>query len=91
MENPSVIEIGDNDSIIITKQGKVVGFIDVKSNTQDRVEMVANPVTSYNFYREWNIFNSFATTMATNVKSVEDIESADNFIKFMKNKVKASV
>ncbi len=89
MENPSVIEIGDNDSIIITKQGKVVGFVEVARSTKDRVEMVANPVTSYNsVYHEYNIFNSFSTTLATNVKRVEDIESADNFIKFMKSKVK---
>ena len=92
MENPTTIEIGNSDSIVITKEGQVVGFVQVKQ-FNNAVEMVANPVTFYQWYgdRENSIFNSFATTMATNVKSIEDIESADNFIKFMQSKVKASV
>jgi hypothetical protein len=87
MEKATVVEIGQNDSIVITKNGKVVGFVEVKPNRYDeRVEMVANPVTSYDFYRdrEQNVFNSFATTGATNFKDAEDISSAENFIKAIK-------
>ena len=91
MEKATVIEINENDSIVITKNGKVVGFVEVKPNRYDeRVEMVANPVTSYDFYRdrEQNIYNSFATTGATNFPDIEDISSAENFIKAMKREAK---
>jgi hypothetical protein len=88
MKNPTTIEIGNSDSIVITKDGKVVGFVKVKK-FNDNIEMVANPVTFYNYYqpREKNIFNSFATTGATNVDKIEDIESAENFIQFMNKEV----
>jgi hypothetical protein len=83
MKNGTVIEIGPFESIVITKNGQVVGFVEVKRQYENSVELVANPVTSYDFYRdrEQNIYNSFATTGATNFKNVEDISSAQNFFK----------
>lgn len=91
MKNPTTIELGDNDSIVITKNGKVVGFVEVQRIRNGNTELLANPVTCSG---DWMkpaqevIFNSFATTLATNVKSVDDLASAENFINFM-NKVSA--
>jgi hypothetical protein len=91
MQNPTTIELGDNDSIVITKNGKVVGFVEVQRVRNGDTELLANPVTCSG---DWMkpaqevIFNSFATTLATNVKSVDDLASAENFINFM-NKVSA--
>ena len=86
MQNPTTIELGDNDSIVITKNGKVVGFVEVQRVRNGNTELLANPVTCSG---DWMkpaqeiIFNSFATTLATNVKSVDDLASAENFINFM--------
>ena len=91
MQNPTTIELGDNDSIVITRNGKVVGFVEVQRVRNGNTELLANPVTCSG---DWMkpaqevIFNSFATTLATNVKSVDDLASAENFINFM-NKVSA--
>ena len=88
--SPTVIELGAADSVVITRNGKVVGFVEVKRERNNAVELLANPVTCYNWEtdRETHVFNSFATTLATNVDSPDDIASASNFIKFM-NEVKA--
>lgn len=91
MENPTTIELGDNDSVVITKNGKVIGFIEVQRVRNGNTELLANPVTFSQWYgnRDNSIFNSFATTLATNVPSIENIESAENFIKYMSGKVVA--
>ena len=91
MQNPTTIELGDNDSIVITKNGKVVGFVEVTRVRNGNTELLANPVTFYQWYgdSENSIFNSFSTTLATNVKSIEHIESAENFINYMNNKAVA--
>lgn len=89
--SPTVIELGAADSVVITRNGKVVGFVEVKRERNNAVELLANPVCLPNNWMlpdSERIYNSFATTGATNVNSVEDLASAQNFIKFM-NEVKA--
>jgi hypothetical protein len=90
MEKATVIEINQNDSIVITKNGQVIGFVEVERKYGDSVKLVAHPVESYEFGRDRkeNVFNSFATTMATNFPDIEDILSAENFIKAMKREAK---
>jgi hypothetical protein len=91
MLNPTVIELGDSDSVVITRNGKVVGFVEVQRIRNGNVELLANPVICSG---DWDMppqevtFNSFATTMATNVRIPENLASAENFINFM-NGVKA--
>lgn len=86
MKNPAIVAIDDNDSIVITRDGMVVGFVKIKIrdtfNGGEKVEMVANPVCSYGWNRTDEVFNDFATTMATNVPKIEDME-VENFIKYM--------
>ena len=90
MENPTTIELGDNDSIIITKNGKVVGFVEARER-YGKMELCANPVTFYNWMtdREFHVFNSFSTTGATNVDSFEELASVENFLTYMNKKVVA--
>ena len=82
MKNPAMIELGDNDSIVITKNGKVIGFVEVRRERNNAVELCANPVTYYNYASDNSIFNSFSTTMATNVERLDDLE-AENFVALM--------
>jgi hypothetical protein len=92
MKNPTTIELGDNDSIVITKNGKVVGFVEVMRIRNGNTELLANPV---NCSGDWMkpaqevVFNSFSTTLATSVDSVDDLASAENFINFMNKKAVA--
>ena len=91
--SPTVIELGCADAVVITKDGKVVGFVEVQRVRNGNTELLANPVTCS---RDWSkpsqeekeIYNSFATTLATSVDSLDDLASAQNFINFM-NKVSA--
>lgn len=92
MQNPTTIELGNHDSIVITKDGKVVGFVQVKRVFNNNVELVANPVTysgNWNRPQEERIYHSFATTGATNVETPEDLATAENFIALMNKKVVA--
>jgi alkylhydroperoxidase family enzyme len=88
--SPTVIELGAADSVVITRQGKVVGFVEVKRERNGNVELLANPVCYYDWAtdRDNHVLNSFATTLATEVDSADDLASASNFINFM-NRVKA--
>lgn len=91
MQNPTTIELGDNDSIVITKNGKVVGFVEARERF-GRMELCANPVTysgNWMMPQEERIYNSFSTTGATNVDSKDDLASAENFINYMNKKVVA--
>jgi hypothetical protein len=84
--SPTVIELGAADSVVITKDGKVVGFVEVKRVRNGNTELLANPVCvsrNYMAPNEESVYNSFATTSATDVDSLEDLASASNFIKFM--------
>jgi len=89
--SPTVIELGCADAVVITKDGKVVGFVEVQRVRNGNTELLAHPVTCSG---DWMkpaqevIFNSFATTLATSVDSLDDLASAQNFINFM-NKVSA--
>jgi hypothetical protein len=85
MLNPIVIELGDSDSIVITKNGKVVAFVDVEKERNGNTRLLANPVSYYNWEtdRDTHVHNSFATTLATSVDSLDDLASAENFIRFM--------
>ena len=93
MQNPTSIELGNNDSIVITKNGKVVGFIEVICVRNGNTELLANPV---GYSAPWSerssvepILNSFSTTLSTKVESLNDLASAENFINYMKSKVSA--
>lgn len=90
--SPTVIELGAADSVVITRNGKVVGYVQVKRDARENfIELLANPVAVYdNWFKpnEERVSHSFATTGATEVGSVEDLASAKNFIKFM-NEAKA--
>ena len=90
MENPTTIELGDNDSIIITKNGKVVGFVEARERF-GKMELCANPVIFYNWMinSETHVFNSFSTTGATNVDSPEQLASVENFLNYMNKKAVA--
>lgn len=90
MLNPTVIDLDGFDSVVITKNGKVVAFVEVKRERNGNVELLANPVCYYDWTtdRDTHVLNSFATTLATEVDSPEDLASASNFINFM-NGVKA--
>ena len=83
--SPTVIELGSADSVVITKDGKVVGFVEVKRVRNGNTELLANPVSfsKWEVPSEERVFNSFATTMATEVDSLQDLASAQNFVKFM--------
>ena len=83
--SPTVIELGAADSVVITKDGKVVGFVEVKRVRNGNTELLANPVSfsKWEVPSEERVFNSFATTMATEVDSLQDLASAQNFVKFM--------
>jgi hypothetical protein len=84
--SPTVIELGSADSVVITKDGKVVGFVEVKRVRNGNTELLANPVClSGNWMApdSERVYNSFATTLATEVDSLDDLASASNFIKFM--------
>ena len=90
--SPTVIELGAADSVVITRNGKVVGYVEVKRDARENfIELLANPVAVYS---NWmlpdaeRVSHSFATTGATEVASADDLASAQNFIKFM-NEVKA--
>jgi hypothetical protein len=87
MLNPTVIELGSADSVVITRNGKVVGFVEVKRDARENfIELLANPVAVYdNWFKPdaERVSHSFATTGATEVASVEDLASAENFIRFM--------
>ena len=90
MEKTTTVELGDNDSIIITKNGKVVGFVEAHE-WYGKMELRANPVTYYNWMtdRETHVFNSFSTTSATNVDSPEELASVQNFLNYMNKKAVA--
>jgi len=83
--SPTVIELGAADSVVITKNGKVVGFVEVKRVRNGNTELLANPVGFYGWEvpQDERVYNSFATTLATEVDSLDDLASASNFIKFM--------
>lgn len=89
MINPTVVEFGNKDSIVITKNGKVVGFVKLKKEYEKNVELVAYPVAfhKWGFNQEEWVYNSFATTMAIQVDTPSDIASADNFINMMNEEV----
>ena len=88
--SPTVIELGAADSVVITRNGKVVGFVEVQRIRNGNTELLAHPVGSWKWEAsdEDRVHNSFATTLATEVDSPADLASASNFIKFM-NEVKA--
>ena len=88
MQNPTTIELGDNDSIVITKNGMVIGFVQLARVQNDNIELVANPVTFFSSTPlKKSVFNSFSTTLATNVPNIENIKSAKNFTEYMNKKV----
>lgn len=87
MKNPTTIELGDNDSIVITKNGKVIGMVELHRERNNAVELCAYPVTFSNWRNGESIFNSFSTTMAINVERLEDLDSAENFLAFVKKAV----
>jgi len=84
--SPTVIELGIADEVVITRNGKVVGYVEVKRESNNAVELLANPVVCP---QDWSkpaqeaIYNSFSTTLATYVESPDDMASAQNFINFM--------
>jgi hypothetical protein len=92
MLNPTVIDLDGFDSVVITRNGKVVGFVEVKRDARENfIELLANPVALYNNWMASDserVSHSFATTGATEVSSADDLASAQNFINFM-NGVKA--
>ena len=91
--SPTVIELGAADSVVITRNGKVVGYVEVKRDARENfIELLANPVAVYDNWvkpNEERVSHSFATTGATEVSSVEDLASAQNFVNFMNSKVVA--
>ncbi len=83
--SPTVIELGSDDSVLITRNGKVIGFVEILRERNNAVELLAHPVICSGFEvpSEERVFNGFATTLATEVRSLDDLASASNFIKFM--------
>lgn len=91
MQNPITIEIANNDSIVITKNGTVVAFVEVQRERNGNVELCAHPVNFYTWSNPYatSTYHSFSTTLATQVESPDDVASAENFINFMNKKVVA--
>jgi len=68
--SPTVIELGAADSVVITKDGKVVGYVEVQRIRNGNTELLAHPVCvsrNYMAPSEETVYNSFATTLATDV------------------------
>ena len=88
--SPAVIELGAAESVVITRDGKVVGYVELKRIRNNNTELLAHPVgyCKWEASSEDRVYNSFATTLATEVDSPADLASAQNFIKFM-NEVEA--
>ena len=75
------IELGSNESIAITKNGVVIGFVTVKRQSNNSVELLGQAVNfdSWNAPMESWTHNSFACGMSIKA-TVEEMSSADQFI-----------
>jgi hypothetical protein len=87
MQNTVTVETSELDSIVLTKNGVVVGFVKVKK-FNDAMEFVGSPVST-----KWGlglpmIHNSFACSGSILAESLDEISSDVNFLDAMTKAVK---
>lgn len=79
----ATIEIGNNDSIVITHNGKAIGFVRVREiRGNGHVELVGAPINfnNYEYTMDKHTYNSFACTGTISCDTPEEMATADNFI-----------
>lgn len=85
--NTVTVEVSELDSIVLTKNGVVVGYVKVKK-FNDAMEFVGSPVQIHWRNSTKVIYNSFACSGAIQAQSNDEISSDINFLNALNMAVK---
>jgi hypothetical protein len=78
----AVVEIKDLNSVVLTYEGKVVGFVDVHANQETSIDFVGRAVNIQNYamYRDFTN-HGFACGMAIRTDDANEVANVENFNK----------
>lgn len=81
-----IIEVSESSDIILTNNGKVIGYISIDHKAEDTIRFIGRAVTLWNYPR--STYHTFGCSTEITTKNADELASAEAFMEALKEGAK---